>query len=232
MATAISNIDARVDLAASRARIVAAADEERRRVSRDLHDGAQQRLVHTVITLKLASRALEAGSAAAKLVREALEQAERANVELRELVHGLLPAVLAHGGLVAGVDALASRMPVPVEYHVAVERLPTPVEATAYYIVAESLTNVAKHAGATKAIVRVREANGLLLIQVCDDGVGGARPDGSGLLGLADRLAVFDGRLWIRSPEGEGTMVEAELPLPTGEGGAAYPGWDSNPHAP
>ena len=116
VATAISNIQARSDLAASRARIVAATDEERRRVVRDLHDGAQQRLVHTVITLKLARQALEdeEGSAPA-LVTEALDQAERATAELRELAHGILPAVLTHGGLRAGVEALASRMPVPVE---------------------------------------------------------------------------------------------------------------------
>jgi PAS domain S-box-containing protein len=213
--TAISNIQAREDLAASRARIVAAADDERRRVVRDLHDGAQQRLVHTIITLKLANRALQPNhEPGSELLAEALQQAERANAELRELAHGILPAVLTSGGLRAGVEALASRMPVPVEVTVAVDRLPAPFEATAYFVVAESLTNIAKHARATGATVRAQVEDGTLQLQVRDDGVGGARPDGSGLVGLADRLAVLDGRLRVDSPADGGTLVTADIPLP------------------
>jgi signal transduction histidine kinase len=217
VAAAISNIEARSDLAASRARIVAASDDERRRVVRDLHDGAQQRLVHTIVTLKLASRALRREEERAPaLVAEALTHAERANVELRELAHGIMPAVLTHGGLRAGVDALASRMPVPVENGVSVDRLPSTVEATAYFVVAEALTNVAKHARARHAVVNARLEAGTLRLDVRDDGVGGARHDGSGLMGLCDRLAVLDGRLWIESPVGGGTVVAAAVPLRNG----------------
>jgi PAS domain S-box-containing protein len=212
--TAISNIQARSDLAASRARIVAAADEERRRVVRDLHDGAQQRLVHTIITLKLAHRVLQPNQErASELVSEALEHAERANVELRELAHGILPDVLTHGGLRAAVDAMASRTPVPVAIDVSVDRLPTPAEATAYFVVAEALTNVAKHAHATAATVRAHVEGGTLQLQVGDDGVGGARPDGPGLVGLADRLAVLGGQLQVESPADGGTLVTADIPL-------------------
>jgi signal transduction histidine kinase len=215
VATAISNVQARSDLAASRARIVAAADQERREVVRDLHDGAQQRLVHTIITLKLANQALERNQdAASELVAEALQNAERANAELRELAHGLLPAVLIQGGLRAGVDALAARMPVPVKQRVAVDRLPAPVEATAYFVVAEALTNVAKHARAGHAEVTAQIENSTLAIQVRDDGVGGARTGGSGLIGLTDRLAALDGWLRVESPAGGGTLVEAAIPLP------------------
>jgi PAS domain S-box-containing protein len=212
-ATAISNIEARSDLAASRARIVAAADEERRRVVRDLHDGAQQRLVYTVITMKLARRALEKGDDAARLVDDALDHAERANVELRELAHGILPAVLARGGLRAGVQALASRTPVPVKVAVSVERLPAAVEATAYFVVAEALTNVAKHSRARRAEVSARVEVGTLLVRVRDDGVGGARRTGSGLVGLGDRVAALDGRLRVESRAGEGTLLAADIPL-------------------
>jgi signal transduction histidine kinase len=215
VATAISNMQAWSDLAASRARIVAAADEERRRVVRDLHDGAQQRLVHTVVTLQLAQRELEgAEGTAPELVTEALEHAEQATAELRELVHGILPGVLTHGGLRAGVEALASRMPVTVENSVSVGRLPAAVEATAYFVIAESLTNVAKHAHATVATVGARVADRTLRVQVRDDGVGGARPDGSGFVGLADRLAALDGQLRVESPAGGGTVVAADIPLP------------------
>jgi signal transduction histidine kinase len=214
-AAAISNSEARTELAASRARIVAAADEERRRVVRDLHDGAQQRLVHTIITLKLARRALQSDEEdVPALLSEALDNAEQATVELRELAHGILPAVLTQGGLRAGVDALASRMPVPVENGVSVGRLPAAVEATAYFVVAEALTNVAKHARAGYAEVTAWIEDGTLAVQVRDDGVGGARRDGSGLLGLADRLAVLDGRLRVESPAGGGTLVVADFPLP------------------
>jgi signal transduction histidine kinase len=215
VATAISNAEARKEVAASRARIVAATDEERRRVVRDLHDGAQQRLVHTIITLKLARRALQSDEEdVPALLSEALDNAEQATVELRELAHGILPAVLTQGGLRAGVDALASRMPVPVENGVSVGRLPAAVEATAYFVVAEALTNVAKHARAGYAEVTAWIEDGTLAVQVRDDGVGGARRDGSGLLGLADRLAVLDGRLRVESPAGGGTLVVADFPLP------------------
>jgi signal transduction histidine kinase len=215
VATAISNVEVRRELAASRARIVAATDEERRRVVRDLHDGAQQRLVHTVITLKMASRALEREQdSAPALVTEALDQAERATGELRELAHGILPAVLIHGGLSAGVEALASRMPVPVDLDVSVDRLPKAVEATAYFVVAEALTNVAKHARAGRAAVTAGVEDGILRVQVRDDGVGGARPDGSGLLGLADRLAALDGTVRVESAPGGGTLVAADIPVP------------------
>jgi signal transduction histidine kinase len=215
MATAIANIDARTELTASRARIVAAADQERRRVVRDLHDGAQQRLVHTVITLKLAERALERDAGeAASLLSEALEHAERATHELRELAHGILPAALTTGGLRAGVGGLASRMPVPVEVTIPADRLPTPIEATAYFVVGEALTNVAKHARAASATVDARVEDGTLQVEVRDDGVGGARPDGSGLQGLGDRLAALDGRLRIESPADGGTLVAATIPIP------------------
>jgi signal transduction histidine kinase len=215
VATAIANIQARSDLAASRARIVAAADDERRRVVRDLHDGAQQRLVHTTITLQLAKRALERGEGdAAALVDEALEQADHTMEELRELAHGILPAVLLRGGLRAGVEALASRMPVPVDIAVPGCRLAPAVEATAYFVVAEALTNVAKHSHAGHAVVLARIEDGALRVDVRDDGVGGARPDGTGLVGLGDRLAVLDGRLRIESPVEGGTLIAARIPLP------------------
>jgi GAF domain-containing protein len=214
VATAISNLQARSELAASRARIVAATDEERRRVVRDLHDGAQQRLVHTVVTLKLARRELESeGGGSLALVTEALNHAEEATAELRELAHGILPSVLTRGGLRAGVVALASRMPVPVDIGISVQRFPSAVEATAYFIVAEALTNVAKHAHAGRAQVTARAADGTLQVQVRDDGVGGARSDGGGLLGLADRLGVLDGSLRVESPSDGGTLIAANIPI-------------------
>ena len=215
VATAISNTEAREEVAASRARIVAATDEERRRVVRDLHDGAQQRLVHTIITLKLARRAVQnEREDAAALLTEALDHAEQATAELRELAHGILPAVLTQGGLRAGVDALASRMPVPVENGVSVGRLPAAVEATAYFVVAEALTNVAKHARAERAAVTARVEDGTLVVHVRDDGVGGAQRNGSGLTGLTDRLAALDGELRVESPADRGTVVAATIPLP------------------
>jgi signal transduction histidine kinase len=217
VATAISNIKARSDLAASRARVVAAADEERCRVVRDLHDGAQQRLVHMMITLKLTRQALEqSGGDASALVTDAIDQAEQATTELRELAHGILPGVLMHGGLGAAVDALASRMPVPTAIDVSVGRLPAAIEATAYFVAAEALTNVAKHARAARAAVTAKIEDGVLQVAVSDDGVGGADRDGSGLLGLRDRLAVLDGRLRAESPPGNGTLVAADIPLRRG----------------
>ncbi|MFL5908757.1 MAG: GAF domain-containing protein [Solirubrobacterales bacterium] len=214
VATAIANSQAQSELSASRARIVVATDEERRRVVRDLHDGAQQRLVHTVVTLKIASRALEHESGeASPLVEEALQHAEEANDELRELAHGILPSVLTRGGLRAGVDALASRMPVPVEIGVSVERLAPEVEATAYFVVAEALTNVAKHSHADRAVVSAEIENGDLHIQVRDDGIGGAKASGTGLVGLADRVAALDGTLRLETPADGGTLVAADIPV-------------------
>jgi PAS domain S-box-containing protein len=214
VATAIANIDARAELTASRARIVAAADEERRRVARDLHDGAQQRLVHAIITLKLAQQALASGDADAEsLVGHALEHMQHATGELRELAHGILPAALTAGGLAAGVDTLVSRTPVPVQVEVCGDRLCPTIEATAYFVIAEALTNVAKHAGAASAAVTVRIEDDTLQIEVRDDGVGGVCPEGSGVQGLADRLAALDGRLRIESPADGGTLVAATIPL-------------------
>ena len=215
VATAIANIQARSELAASRARIVAATDEERRRVVRDLHDGAQQRLVHTVITLKLARRALEhERRTAPELVAEALEQAEPATAELRELAHGILPAVLTHGGLRAAVEALASRMPVPVE----IGRVgrPAPCRGRGDRLLRRRRgadeRREARPAPSAPAVT-ARLEDGTLRVEVRDDGVGGARPTAAGSLGLTDRLAVLNGRLRVESPAGGGTLVAAEIPV-------------------
>jgi signal transduction histidine kinase len=148
------------------------------------------------------------------LVQEAIAHGERATTELRELAHGILPSVLTHGGLRAGIDALGSRTPVPVAIDVSVDQLPAPVEATAYFVVAEALTNVATHSTAEHAEVDARIEDGMLRVQVHDDGMGGAGPDGTGLVGLADRLAVLDGRLEVDSPPGGGTRPTAAIPLP------------------
>ena len=198
--TAIANADSRDQLTASRARVLAAGDDARRRVVRDLHDGAQQRLVHTIVTLKLAQQALhEDRSDAEALLAEALGTAERATAEVRELAHGILPSVLTHGGLRAGVDAFVSRLDLPVDVDVSSERLPPDIEASAYFIVAEALTNVVKHARATRATVRAAVDDGVLTLEVRDDGVGGADPDGHGLVGIADRVDALGGRLRIES---------------------------------
>jgi signal transduction histidine kinase len=206
----------RSELISSRARVVAAADESRRRIERDLHDGAQQRLVHAVIALKLARRAMgEDGGEPAKLVDEALDHAQRANAELRELAHGILPAVLRRGGLRGGVEALASRVPLHVSVNVTPERLPESVEATAYFITAEALTNVVKHAQARRAEVEAFLDGDVLHLEVRDDGAGGAKVEGSsGLLGLQDRASAVGGELDVESPPGSGTVVTAKLPVP------------------
>jgi signal transduction histidine kinase len=215
VAMAIANAEGHAALAASRTRIVTAADESRRRIERDLHDGAQQRLVHAVIVLRLALRALSNPDADVKeMVTEALQHAEQANEELRELAHGILPAALTRGGLRAGVEALLSRVSLPVRTEVSVDRLPAGVEATAYFVISEALTNVLKHAHAASADVIARVEDGELVIEVRDDGVGGARGDhGTGLVGLEDRVFALDGRFVVESPPGGGTRVCALLPL-------------------
>jgi signal transduction histidine kinase len=187
---------------------------------RDLHDGAQQRLVHTILTLKMAGRALEQDAdKAPPYVTEALEQAEAAMVELRELAHGILPSVLTWGGLPAGVESLASRTPVPVDVDVSVGRLPPAIEASAYFVVAEALTNVAKHSRAKHAAVMARVTDGALEIEIEDDGIGKADPNGHGMLGMADRLASLDGCLRVVSVPAKGTKVIATVPLPDGPAG-------------
>jgi signal transduction histidine kinase len=215
VATAISNAESRAAVAASRARIVGAADETRRRIERDLHDGAQQRLVHAVIVLKLALRALKKGGADADaLVAEALQQAEQANAELRELAHGIVPAALTRGGLRAGVEGLVSRASLPVSLRISVGRLPADVEATAYFVISETLTNVVKHAGADLATVTAEAEGDVLRVEIRDDGVGGADPSrGSGLIGLSDRVEALGGTFGVDSPPGSGTTLLIEIPL-------------------
>ena len=225
VATAIANAEAREAIerlaeeqAASRIRLLTEADNARRRVVRDLHDGAQQRLVHSIITLKLAQRALRETDGEAKaLVDEALEHAEQGNVELRELAHGILPSVLTRGGLQAGVETVVSRLDLPVHVDITNERFPAEIEASAYFIIAEALTNVVKHAHATRAEVKARVEKGTLLCEVRDDGVGGADPAGHGLVGLADRAAALGGRLQVQRSASGGTLVAAALPLPAAD---------------
>jgi PAS domain S-box-containing protein len=214
-AQALANAHAREELAASRARIVEAGDAERRRLERNLHDGAQQRLVATSLSVRLAAtRAREDPQLHAMLDR-AGEELALALEELRELARGLHPAVLSDHGLGAALESLATRAPVPVRIDVALdgERLPQPIEAAAYYVVAEALTNMAKYAQASEASVSVGRADGRAFVEVTDDGVGGAdEAGGSGLRGLVDRVEALGGRLTVTSPAGAGTRVRAELP--------------------
>jgi len=198
------------------ARILAAADDERRRIERDLHDGAQQRLVALNVLLGVVENKLETDpTGAAPLVARAREEATEAVKELRELARGIHPALLADRGLTAALEALAARAPFEVEVTgVPQERLPAAVEATAYFITAEALTNVAKYAQAEHATVDLSIDRGRLRVTVRDDGVGGADAVlGTGLRGLYDRVAALDGRFEVISPEGGGTVVTAELPL-------------------
>ncbi|MGZ8701817.1 MAG: histidine kinase [Gaiellaceae bacterium] len=203
------------ELEASRQRIVAAGDDARRKLERNLHDGAQQRLVSISLSLRLAQGQLEKNPAAAQEVLEASrEELARALEELRELARGIHPAVLTDRGLEAALESLASRAPLPVEIDGPHASLPAPVEAAAYYVVSEALANVTKYAQASSVKVTVEQANGCALVEVADDGVGGADPGrGSGLRGLADRVASLNGKLAVDSPPGAGTRVRAEIPL-------------------
>jgi len=207
--------EAEAELLASRARIVTAADEARRRLERDLHDGAQQHLVGLAVTLRLVRRKLrDDPEFAERLLEEAVEDLTAATDQLRELARGIHPAVLSEGGLEPALDGLARRSPVPVRLEAApATRLPAPVEITAYFVVAEALTNVARYSHASRAIVSVRIEGEELLVEVRDDGGGGAdRERGSGLRGLDDRVSALGGRLRIESPPGAGTVLRAELP--------------------
>jgi signal transduction histidine kinase len=202
------------DLRESRSRIIAAGDAERRRLERNLHDGAQQRLVGLALSLRLARRYVADASPAAPLLDDAAGELAETLAELRELARGLHPALLAERGLDAALPALAGRSTVPVSLVATPgERLPPRVETAAYFVVAEALTNVAKYARASRAEVSVARENGRAVVEVRDDGVGGADPAaGSGLRGPADRVGALDGRLEVRSPIGRGTVVRAEIP--------------------
>jgi signal transduction histidine kinase len=211
---AIANADSRDQLIASRARLLVAGDEARRQVVRDLHDGAQQRLVQAIVTLKLAQRALRAGDGeAASLVEDALDAAQKGNEELRELAHGILPRVLTQGGLRGAVAALARRIDVPIDVEIPDRRFPPEIEASAYFIVAEALTNIVKHAHATHADVTASANDVALRVEVHDDGVGGADMSRHGLTGIGDRVAALQGRLELESTPGAGTSLVATLPL-------------------
>jgi signal transduction histidine kinase len=204
------------DLRHARARIIEAADNERRRLERDLHDGAQQRLVALALTLGVAEAKLKKDpEAVGPLLKSAREEAQHAVQELRELAQGLHPALLTDRGLAAALDALAGRAPVPVTVSgVPKTRLPPPVEAAAYFVTAEALTNVAKYADADAASVKLALHDGTLRLDVSDDGKGGADlGGGTGLRGLRDRVEALDGLLDVTSPPGGGTVVTAELPL-------------------
>jgi PAS domain S-box-containing protein len=214
-AQAIANAHARDELAASRMRIVEASDAERRRLERNLHDGAQQRLVATSLAVRMAARRVNDDPALRAMLDGAGDELMLALEELRELARGLHPAVLSDHGLCAAIEAVAERAPLPVTVDVPIdERLPETVEAAAYFVVCEALTNVAKYAHASEARVRVERSDGDARVEIVDDGVGGAdERAGSGLRGLADRVEALGGRLVVTSPVGEGTAVRAQLPV-------------------
>jgi PAS domain S-box-containing protein len=201
------------EIQASRARIVEAADEARRKLERDLHDGAQQRLVAALLTLKLAATHSD-GTEARALVADASQQLEQGLAELRELARGIHPAVLSERGLRPAIESLAARSPVPVELRVT-DRRPAPaVEAAIYFTVGEALTNIAKYARANQASVRVEVEGTTVVAEIADDGVGGVDTEsGSGLRGLADRLDALGGTLDVESASGGGTRVRATAPL-------------------
>jgi PAS domain S-box-containing protein len=214
-AQALDNAHSREELAASRARIVEAGDAERKRLERNLHDGAQQRLVATSLSVRLAANRAKDDPQLHAMLDRVSDELSLALEELRELARGLHPAVLTDHGLGAALETLAERAPVPVRVDVALDgqRLPEPVEAAAYYVVAEALTNMAKYAQASEASVSVGRANGHAVVEVADDGVGGAdETGGSGLRGLVDRVEALGGHLTVTSPAGAGTRVRAELP--------------------
>jgi signal transduction histidine kinase len=212
-----AQLRARVEeLRASRARIVEAGTQERRRLERNLHDGAQQRLVALSLTLRLAQGKLHKDpDKANELINGAQEELTLALGELRELARGIHPAILSDRGLGAALEALAGRSPIEVQLaEVPADPLPEAIEAAAYFVVAEALTNVVKYAHASQATVRVSQYNGHAVVEVADDGIGGADPGrGSGLRGLADRVSALDGNMQLDSPAGAGTRLRAEIPV-------------------
>ena len=214
IATAVSNAAKRAELLASRARIVAAQYEQRRNVVRDLHDGAQQRLVNAVIQLQLAAGRDDLSPETSALIHAALEHAEGAVDELRELAHGIHPSVLTHYGLSAAVESLGERSPLPVQVRIPEERFAPAIESAAYFVVAEALTNAVKYANAHVVRVSAERNGDALVLEVEDDGDGGAvdKP-GGGLAGLHDRVSALDGRLTLHSKRAHGTRLRIEFPL-------------------
>ena len=205
----------RTELIASRARIIAAADAARERLARDLHDGTQQRLVTTVVNLQLADQQFDRDALGAReLLRAGLTEAGEALAELRELARGVHPTILTNRGLGAAATALAARSPLPVDVTIGPERYPPHIEAAAYFFIAEALTNVAKHAQATHAQLSVQHHGGQLMIDIRDDGVGGADSAGSGISGLRDRIEALGGQMQISSPPGRGTHLHATVAHP------------------
>jgi PAS domain S-box-containing protein len=215
VSVAVASAQAREDLSSSRARLVKAGDEQRRKLERNLHDGAQQRLVSLALSLRLARAQLASDpDATARTLEEAAQELDLALGELRELARGLHPGALTDHGLRRALEALTTRLPVDVEIDVPDERLPAHVEATAYYIVSEALTNVAKHAEASSAKVVVTRDGEVLRFEITDDGRGGADPfSGTGILGLRDRAEAAGGTLFVVSPPGKGTVVTATIPI-------------------
>jgi signal transduction histidine kinase len=224
------------ELRASRARIVESADAARRRIERDLHDGAQQQLVALAVVLQTARLQLDRDPERARgLLDDATHELEAALRDLRELARGTHPAVLSDRGLGSALEAAADRAPLPVEVTAAPdERLPSAVEAAAYFVVAEALTNAARYAHASHALVAVTRERDRVVVRINDDGIGGADPaGGSGLRGLGDRVAALDGSLDVESPPGGGTTVHAVIPLPPGTvpAPAPTPGAGTSRHA-
>jgi signal transduction histidine kinase len=219
VATAIANTESRAELAASRTRIVAAADEARRRIERNLHDGAQQHLVALALKLRSAAAARESDEIRTEITEVATRLTGVID-ELREISHGIHPAILSRAGLRSALRALGRRSPVPVDLDVRIEdRLPEPVEVAAYYVVSEMLTNAAKHARASIVEVDAETSGGTLRVSVHDDGAGGADPArGSGLTGLKDRIEALGGTFSLHSPASAGTTVSCELPVLAGGG--------------
>jgi len=243
IATSVSNATARSELIESRARIITAADAARQRLTRDLHDGAQQHFVNTVINLQLAEQKWSSEPKRShELVHTAGQQASSGLETLRELAAGVHPAILTNRGLAAALEALTTRLSVPVELDISGIRLPASLEASVYFFCSEALTNVVKHSRAGSARVGIAPEGDRLTVEVHDDGLGGAttRSNGSGLLGLYDRIGALGGHLEVSSPAGGGTALRAWIPLSTDSTGheisragtAIPPGPSGGPRAP
>jgi len=213
LSTAVATAHNRAELIASRARLVAAADDARRRITQDLHDGAQQRLVALALRLRTAAEYCTDLQAARESLCAAVNDALEINDQLREITNGIHPAVLSDAGLGPALRALARRSPIPTEVHVSfTDRLPAPIEVAAYYVACEMLTNAAKHAQATAIRIRARVDVGHLYVSIRDDGIGGVNPAGTGIIGLRDRVEALGGTFKVTSDPGEGTVGICRLP--------------------